>query len=77
MIQGRSALTEQCRTVLRFIDAEGVTTAKVIAAHLGQRSDTPRKHIKILIERGFIVRHGRLLRSLSAPGNVVTFGGAA
>ncbi len=69
MIQGRSALTDLCRSMLRLIDAEGSVEDRQIRAGLRLKNETFRKHMRLLEERGFIVRRNGMAISLSTnPG---------
>lgn len=65
MIQGRSALTDLCRSMLRHIDAEVSVSERDVRARLRLSKDTARKHLSLLEERGFIVRRDGVVVSLS------------
>ncbi len=69
MIQGRSALTELCRSMLRFIDAKGSVEECQVKSGLHLKNDAFRQHMALLEQRGFIIRRDGMAISLSTnPG---------
>lgn len=68
MITGRSALTERCREVLRFIDDDGSVDEHTLQSRLGLHRQQFRKHVGLLEERGFVTRANGVIYSLSSPG---------
>lgn len=68
MITGRSALTDRQRELLRFIEAEHTVTYRAAMDGVRMSHTQFKKHIKLLDERGFIVRGEGLVRLVGRPG---------